>query len=67
MSVKVIRKKERLTSQWTELEVFIDDEKKTAIYGNDSAEIKLDGKTGNLKIKQPLSKPVEKRLSMVIL
>lgn len=62
MSVKVIRKKERLTSQWTELEVFIDDEKKTAIYGNDSAEIKLDGKTGNLKIKQPLSKPVEKQV-----
>ena len=62
MSVKVIRKKERLTSQWTELEVFMDDEKKTAIYGNDSAEIKLDGKTGNLKVKQPLSKSVEKQV-----
>lgn len=60
MSVKVIRKKERLTSQWTELEVFMDDEKKTAIYGNDSAEIKIGGEAGHLKVKQPLSKPVEK-------
>lgn len=62
MSVKVIRKKERLTSQWTELEVFMNDEKRTAIYGHGSAEIRLDEKTGNLKIKQPLSKPVEKQV-----
>lgn len=62
MSVKVIRKKERLTSQWTELEVYMDDEKKTAIYGHDSAEINLDGETGNLKVKQPLSKSVEKQV-----
>lgn len=31
MSVKVIRKKARLTSQWTELEVYMDDEKKADI------------------------------------
>ena len=59
MSVKVIRKKEKLTSQWTELEVYMDDEKKKTIYGNESSEIELDGETGNLKVKQILSKSVE--------
>ncbi|WP_156302459.1 hypothetical protein [Salinicoccus sp. YB14-2] len=56
MSVKVIRKKERSNNEWTELEMYIDDEKISSIYGNDSAEIQLKEETSELKVKHFMSK-----------
>lgn len=62
MTVKVNRKKERLTSQWTELEVYMDGEKKTSIFGNDAAEVEIEGKIGELKVKQILNRVVTKQV-----
>ncbi len=63
MTVKVIRKKERLTADWTELEVYLDEEKVTSIYGGDTAEIELEGETGELKVKQIMNRAVTEQVS----
>lgn len=62
MSVTVIRKKERLNSEWTELEVYMDGEKKPSIMGNDSSEVQLEKETGELKVKNFMSKSVRKQV-----
>lgn len=56
MTVKVIRKKERLNTQWTELEVYMDGEKKTSIFGSGSSEIGLEDETAELKVKHIMSR-----------
>ena len=62
MSVTVIRKKERLNSGWTELEVYIDGEKKPSIMGNGSSEVQLEKDSGELKVKNFMSKSVRKQV-----
>ncbi|MCD2137621.1 hypothetical protein [Salinicoccus halitifaciens] len=62
MTVKVIRKKERMTADWTELEVYLDEAKVTSIYGSDTAEVELEGETGELKVKQIMNKVVTKHV-----
>lgn len=62
MSVRVIRKKERSNNEWTELEMYVDDEKISSIYGNDSAEIQLKGETSELKVKHFMLKSVRKKV-----
>lgn len=63
MSVKVIRKKERSNSEWTELEMYMDGEKVSSIYGNDSSEIQMKEETGELKVKNFMSKSVKKQVN----
>lgn len=62
MSVTVIRKKERSNSGWTELEVYIDGEKKPSIMGNGSSEVQLEKDSGELKVKNFMSKSVRKQV-----
>ena len=62
MSVTVIRKKERVNSEWTELEVYIDGEKKPSIMGNGSSEVQLEKDSGELKVKNFMSKSVRKQV-----
>ncbi|WP_462421237.1 hypothetical protein [Salinicoccus sp. Marseille-QA3877] len=62
MSVTVIRKKERVNSEWTELEVYIDGEKKLSIMGNGSSEVQLEKDSGELKVKNFMSKSVRKQV-----
>lgn len=62
MSITVIRKKERSNSEWTELEVYIDGEKKPSIIGNDSSEVQLEKDSGVLKVKNFMSKSVRKQV-----
>lgn len=56
MTVKVIRKKERLNTQWTELEVYMDGEKKTSIFGSGSSEVELEDEAAELKVKHIMSR-----------
>lgn len=62
MSITVIRKKERVNSEWTELEVYIDGEKKPSIMGNGSSEVQLEKDSGELKVKNFMSKSVRKQV-----
>lgn len=62
MSITVIRKKERANSEWTELEVYIDGEKKPSIIGNGSSEVQLEKDSGELKVKNFMSKSVRKQV-----
>ena len=62
MSVKVIRKKERSNSEWTELEMYMDGDKVSSIFGNDSSEVQLQEEAGELKVKHFMSKSVKKQV-----
>ena len=62
MTVKIIRKNERLTAEWTELEVYVDGKKKTSVFGGGSTEVELEGETAELKVKQIMNRAVTKQV-----
>ncbi|CAM4345909.1 hypothetical protein [Lacicoccus alkaliphilus] len=62
MTVKIIRKNERLTAEWTELEVYVDGKKKTSVFGDGSTEVELEGETAELKVKQIMNRAVTRQV-----
>lgn len=62
MTVKVIRKKERMTAEWTELEIYLDGEKRQSVFGDGSSEFEIQGQTAELKVKQIMNKAVTKHV-----